>query len=229
MRKTSTILLIIAAMILGGGLAAFAQTNAPSITIQATLDHGVSLPSTNTILRCPRVLLDTEDPFAVCSAAGSGINFGTLRHTFTDGSQAGVFFAPDFFMVFLYPTAWGGAGYTLNQRFAWTTPLLDSNGGQSSLVFTPVYSPGDKLCPTCDPQLGQPAGSSLGVAGPATGATAKLIYSSGKPGLNRIIRAVYGIPPVPATGVPFTGWYPVPLTRPAGTYQGTLTISITEL
>ncbi len=226
MRKTSVILLIIVAMVFGSGIAVFAQ----SITIQATLDKGVSLPSSNTILKCPGTMSSTADPWAVCSAAGSGINFGTLAHTFTDGSQAGCFYGKDFFMVFLYPTAWGGAGYTLNQKFTWTTPLKDETGGETSLVFTPVYATADKLCPTCPAQGALPSGATVGTVGPATGASPKLIYDSGKPGLNRIIRALYGIPPNPATGesLPFASWKPVPLIRAAGNYQGTLVISIVE-
>ncbi len=227
MRKTSAILLIIAAMVLGSGIAVFAQ----SITIQATLDHGASLPSSSTILKCPGTMSTTDNPWAVCAAAGSGINFGTLSHTLTDGSQAGVFYAPNFFIVFLYPTAWGGAGYTLNQKFTWTNKLLDEDGGETSLVFTPVYVPEDSSCATCPAQGPLPSGAKVGDVGPATGTVAKLIYTSGKPGLNRIIRAMYGIPPNPAAGKakPFDTWKPVPLIRPAGTYSGTLTLSITEL
>ncbi|MFH1281209.1 MAG: hypothetical protein ABIH91_00625 [Candidatus Omnitrophota bacterium] len=227
MKKTSLILLIIAAMVFGSGIAAFAQIAAPAITIKAYLDHGVSLPKTNTILKCPGTMKDSDDPWKICSAAGSGIDFGTLAHTLSDGSQAGCFYGANFFIVFLYPAAWGGAGYTLNQQFTWSTPGFQPE----SLVFTPAYVAADKFCSTCPEQGSRPSGSTLGSVGPATGSAYKLIYNSGKPGLNRIIRAVYGIPPSPEAGksLPFTGWKPVPLTQTTGNYQGTLRITITEL
>jgi len=45
----------------------------------------------------------------------------------------------------------------------------------------------------------------------------------------RIVRAQYGIPPKPGTGQTRpTGWQEIPLTKLAGTYTGTITITLTE-
>lgn len=221
MKKTNVLLLIIAMLVFGSGITAFAQT----ITIRAVLDRGVSLPTTATILNCPGTMLSTDNPFTVCTAATS-VDFSTLAHTFTDGSQAGCFFSPRFFMVFLYPAVWGGAGFTINQTFTWTTGTLPTN----AVVLSPVYSSDDRGTPTGPIQGPRPTGTTLGSATAATGG-AKLIYSAPAPAESRIIRALYSIPPNPGPGqsIPYSGWTALPLTTVSGTRTGNAVFTITQL
>ncbi len=234
MKKTGVVFLILAALVLVSGVSVFAQTS-ESIGITATLDKGVSLPATNTILKCPGTLLNTDDPWTKCNSGTvyTTINFDTLKHKIMvkgKEEEAGCFYGENFFMVFLYPSAWGGAGYTLQQQFTWADPTFQ----QESLVFTPVYVPEDMLKPLSQggvQQGGLPSGASVGVKGAATGTAYKKIYDSGSSGLNRIVRAIYGIPPIPESGIKndiYNGWQPVPLTQKAGPYTGTLSITITQ-
>ncbi|MCX7661727.1 MAG: hypothetical protein N2Z79_03485, partial [Candidatus Omnitrophica bacterium] len=46
---------------------------------------------------------------------------------------------------------------------------------------------------------------------------------------SRIVRAQYGIPPKPSTTQTRpSGWQAIPLTKQAGTYTGTIKITLTE-
>jgi hypothetical protein len=142
--------------------------------------------------------------------------------TGADDGGAGCFYGEDFFIVYLYPDAWGGRGYELRQATAsFPSPVANS------VVLTPVYSRDDAYS-------GQGAqgdlisGETLGT--PVLARSGGLILRAKRP---RIVRAQYSIPPFPAAGDPNPvsdpAWVPVPLTTPSGTYvSGSITIAITE-
>jgi len=205
-----------------------------SLSVSATVSDGTDL-GTHEVLECTGYsYVKTGDPFVQCTRKGAAavLNFGTLstRLQKTDGSDdggAGCFYASKFFIVYLYPDAWGGSGYELKQTAA-SFPSAIAN----SVVMTPVYSASDKY----DPAKPETQGA-LNVA-PYSGevlGVAKLAVNGGsilKAKRPRIVRAEYGMPPNPKTGEPKptsdSAWKPVPLDTTAATYtSGTITISIT--
>ncbi len=227
--KTLRLLISLTVLLMGVSSLALAATS-QQITIKATVPApGVSLPTTKTIIKCPGTMPASGDPWSYpgCVKDLTEINFGTLTNVLTDGSNAGCFYAPDYFIVYLYPDVWGGIGYEVKQSFAWAGTGLPSN----SLVFTAVYSNDDHY--DGKPAQGpKPTGATLGNNGNSQAATggAKTVYKSEKPGKPRIFRAQYGLPPYPAAGDPdpFAGWAPVPVTQAQGTYTGTLTLTISS-
>lgn len=240
--KKLCLLLAVSVLLLGLNSVAFAQQ---TIGVAATVTSGVSLPSTKLIRKCSGTLTASEDPFtsAKCSdASTTGITFGTLLNTLPDGTDAdtlpdpaGCFYDPDFFIVYLYPAAWGGLGYTVSQTFTWSPTGI----GNNSLVLSSVYSPQDRFSATGPIQGAKPTGSFVGASTntadlvnsqAAAGGGAKQIYKSEKPGQGVIIRAQYGLPPYPDTTkgetIPFTGWVPVDLKTAAAPYSGNVVITI---
>ncbi len=211
-----------------------------SLTVSASTSSGTSL-APHKLLQCKGYLFtsDTLDPWdpALCTDKGvaTTLSFGALTTRLkkpdgTDGGAAGCFYGGDFFIVYLFPDAWGGKGYELKQAAA-TFPTAIQN----SVIMKPVYADQDKFSPT-DPGgqgiLNDPA---LGISGEQLG-TGVLAYKGGlilKAKRGRIVRAQYSIPPYPKAGDPNPIddplWKPVPLTTPATTYtSGAITISITE-
>jgi hypothetical protein len=204
-----------------------------SLTVSATTTSGTNL-GPHAVLKCKGYLFAANDKInpwdlANCAQPGtiSALNFGTLSTILqnddgTDSTNgADCFYARDFFIVYLYPDAWGGKGYELRQASA-TFPAAIAN----SVVMTPVYSKDDKY---------EGATTSQGdlIAGEVYSPTPLLAKNGGlilKAKRGRIVRAQYSIPPKKADDTPWaTGWLPVPLTTTAGTYtSGTITIAITE-
>jgi len=233
--KKICILTVIAAMVLGAYGTSFAAGQTFSIKV-AVPASSVSLPATRTILRCIGSQFDANpnaNPWETqnctnVSTTGT-LDFGTLTSVLATGVGAGCYYAPNFFIVYLYPVATGGVGYQLTQSFTWTSGSLPSK----SLVMTPVYAREDSFDPiNPTPQGDMPGLAQLGSRVAATTAGA-LIYKSEVPGSGRIVRAQYSIPPIPASGLPndiFDGWTPVPLSQPASTSTaGTLTITIASI
>lgn len=170
---------------------------------------------------------------------GSSLDFGELTTRLYDsGGQdaggAGCFYGRDFFIVYLYPDAWGGKGYQLTQSAATFGTIAIGK----ACVFTPVYAAADAYDFNGDGDITDPGEGQQGaLIGTETGwnpdinkdklcTTGGQILKAKRP---RIVRAQYGIPPKPGTGQSRpSGWEAIPLTQPADTYSGNITITLTE-
>ena len=202
-----------------------------SLTITADVTSGTNL-SQGDVLQCHGYSFQLNDnPYDVCINKGklATLAFGQLRTNLknpdgTDSTGAGCFYAPDFFIVYLSPDAWGGKGYELRQAAVTTFSTAIAN----SVIMSPVYSKDDKFSTTGPAQglLDQP-NEQEGV---------KVLAKNGglvlKSKRARIVRAQYSIPPIPADGGNWgvTGWQPINMTTTtAGRYEsGNIVISITE-
>lgn len=171
---------------------------------------------------------EDNDPWTN-STEESSMHLDTLMHLLDDGSDAGVWYSEAGFCVVIFAQPYGDP-YEIK-----STCLGLTSGGNplpaGSFGLTPVYSAKDRwngVDPTTE-QGAMPIGASLGTAGPAITAN-KLIYSSESGiGTARIIQAYYGLPPYEIGGAdPFPGYDPIPLTQAAGTYTGTVTITISQ-
>ena len=155
------------------------------------------------------------------------MNFGTLKHTFKDDSEAGLWFSDVSFCVVIYAQPYGKP-YEIRSTCA---GLVSGSHAlpAGSFGLTPVYNENDewKWSKGSKKQGSMPEGAELGTPGPAI-ATNKLIYSSElEKGTARIIQAYYSIPPKKKDGSdPYEGFQPIPLDQPPGTYTGTVTITI---
>jgi hypothetical protein len=210
------------------------------LTISADVDSGYALGPHN-VLECTGYSYDPAgDPWTQCVDRKGlvTLDFGTLSSRLkdsggNDAGGAGCFYGEKFFIVYLYPDAWGGAGYDLTQTAATSLPVQIRN----AVVMTPVYSEFDKYDPAKPGQgiLNDPA---LGITGEVLGDPV-LAYNGGRILMARrprIVRAQYSIPPYPATGDPDPvddpAWEPVQLTTPEGSYStaaGGVLISITPI
>jgi hypothetical protein len=138
----------------------------------------------------------------------------------TDIGGAGCFYAANFFIVYLYPDAWGGYTYELRQQSNASGVLGDA------LVFTPVYSTADRYAgSTTDQTALDTSVEELGTQDLAKNDA--LILESDRA---RIVRAEYGIPPFPkdTSDTRPSGWNAIPLTTLAGSYSAGITITLTE-
>lgn len=205
-----------------------------SLSVSATVTTGTALGQ-HTLLKCTGCSYDVSgNPWTQCTNQGTStsLGFGILTTrllasgTCADVGGAGCFYGKDFFIVYLFPDAWGGKGYELKQKAATFSSAI-----RNTVVRTPVYSKEDRYLgattgqgdlnsdeETWNPQL-TPSVSALAK-------NAGLILKSKRP---RIVRAEYGIPNFPGTGQTRpTGWKAIPLTTAAGSYTGSATITITE-
>jgi len=236
-------LILTGAMILAVACVAEADIG---LTVSARVTEGTSM-GTHTLISCNGYNYDAgASPWtqAACysiSSGGTDLTFGGkngaegLVTTLYDSSGAPTvgadcFYAANFHIVYLFPDAWGGAGYEVRQSAA-TLPGTITN----AVVRTPTYSEDDQFCygtpqvcvdqgalnsseETWNPQLT-----------PSVTALARnegLILRSNRA---RIIRAEYGIPPKKADGTPWcTGWSAIPLTATAGSYTANITITMSE-
>ena len=224
MKRLLTLVIAIV-LVLGVSPILFADET-ETLDVDAFLPHGVSLAD-------PYVLSCDEDPgdgnpWTLCDELGSGatMDFGTLTHLLDDNTNAGCFFAKRHFKVYLYPDAWGGAGYEIKQQFTWDQDLLGDS--EKCLVVVPVYSSQDAYA-GAGGQGDMPATADLGDRSVAINNS--VVYTSDKPGTPVIVRAEYGIPPYPASGDPndnAPGWVPLSKKQETGTYGGTVTFTITE-
>lgn len=157
------------------------------------------------------------------------MNFGNLTCFLADGTDVGIWYSRKYFCVFIFATSYGSQ-YEVRSTCA---GISSGNGPlpAGSFGVAPAYQPQDewKWDGGSKQQGPMPSGAALGEAGPAVAAD-KRIYKSENPGSGRIIRAFYSIPCYREGGaLPFSGYTPIPKIQPAGTYQGTLTISIVAL
>lgn len=234
-------LILIGALIIGMPSVA----SAFSLSVSAQVTSGTSL-GTHTLIACNGYNYDRNgDPWtqAACYAkttGGTSLTFGgkngsgplVTKLYDTSGTEtvgADCFYAANFYIVYLFPDAWGGAGYQVSQSAAILPSAI-----QKAVVFTPVYSSDDQFCwgdpPTCAAQgaltaTEQTLNPQLNVS--------KLAKDGGlilKAYRARIVRAEYGIPPKPDVGETRpTGWEAIPLTTTSGTYAATLNITLTQI
>ena len=216
------------------------MASALSLSVSAQITAGQNL-GTQTLIACNGYnYVETGDPWTQTScyaktSGGTALTFGGKNGTGplvttlydaagnpTVGSDC--FYAANFYIVYLFPDAWGGAGYQVSQSGA-TLPAAITN----AMVFTPVYSDQDKYSTTGpvqgvlnaqeeidNPQLTPSVGKLATTGG--------LILKAYRP---RIVRAQYGIPPIKADGNPWVpGWLKIPLGQAAGTYTATVSITL---
>lgn len=213
-----------------------------SLSVSATVSNGSSL-GTHSLLECTGYSYNSGgDPWTQCTNKGTattlafrGKNSGdplTNRLYKTDGTDNGgadCFYAANFYIVYLFPDAWGGKGYELKQNAGSFSAAI-----QNSVTRTPVYSKDDKFVyPGGSSAQGDLTSEESGwnpqITTPSTSALAKDAGLILKAKRARIVRAEYGIPPKPGTGQTRpTTWSAIPLTTTAGTYTGTIVITMTE-
>ncbi len=157
------------------------------------------------------------------------LDFGTLVHTYVEGGVTkdyGVWISDAGFAVIVYTQGFG-TKYEVRSSCAGVGTLPAGGFG-----VTPVYSALDEwVWPdgSRHQQGDKPTAAVLGTDGTAI-ATNKAVYTSESPSTARIIQVYYGMPPKKADGsVPFSGWTGIPLTQAAGTYTGTVTLSIVAI
>ena len=249
--KNLTLILIVALTVM---LVIPAKALAIGLSVQANVGKGASL-GPQTTLDCDGYNYNPDsDPWTQPACpVGRQIEGGTtltfqdkarttyLDKTLYDSAGNGIggadcFYGANFYIVYLYPDAWGGAGYQLTQ----TASVPDVDIGKA-LVFTPVYSDQDEFCwgplpQTCETQgaLDKPGEEAANPQlTPSVSSLAIAPYNNGlilKAGRARVVRAEYGIPPKPGIGETRpAGWVAIPLTKTAATYSGSVTITLTEL
>ncbi|MDD5254796.1 MAG: hypothetical protein PHR11_01930 [Candidatus Omnitrophica bacterium] len=197
------------------------------LTVSASITGGYALGD-HVLLSCAGYSYNSAgDPWAQCQnlGAGTAMSFGPLTSRLLDAGGgdaggAGCFYASTFFIVYLFPDAWGGSGYQITQTTT-ADPAISS-----ALVFTPVYAQEDSY------GAGQAAQGALtgdeAAANPQIGVTrlateGGLILQARRP---RIVRAEFGIPPFPGAGdTRPANWQAIPVETQNGTYSATITIS----
>ena len=141
--------------------------------------------------------------------SGTTMEFGELTRFLSDNSEAGCFYSPYFYIVYLFPSSFGGKQYTL------THTAMASNAVTDAMVVTPVYSADDKYDPAATVGQGDlGSGETLGTADVVTHNV--MILQSTK---SRIVRAEYGIPPYPDTSAGQTrpnDWVAIPTDTATG-------------
>jgi len=198
-----------------------------SLTASASITPGTAIGPT-VLLKCPGYTTVTNPWVAPCTNLGTSttLNFGTLTTQLknTSGADiggAGCFYSPDYFIVYLFPDAWGGKGYILNQVATSTsTDVLNA------LIVTPVYAQQDKYSTTEQGAMDATEISdnpNINITQLAKNTVQ--IFRSKK---GRIVRAHYGIPPYKASGTWASGWTAIPLTTPSADYSVTVTITMSE-
>jgi len=202
-----------------------------ALSATATVSGGTALGPHN-LLRCTGYSYNkTQDPWLQCTDLGTSTSlaFGTLTTRLkdtggADAGGAGCFYGEYFYIVYLFPDAWGGKGYQLQQSAGvFSAAILNA------VVRTAVYSADDKYSTILGAQgalnsteLANNPQLNVAMLAKDTG----LILKAKRP---RIVRAEYGIPPYAGTGdTRPTGWDAVALTTTAGDYSGSVTITMTE-
>lgn len=241
--KLLSILLAIVLM-LGAPLVARADV---SLGVSAQVASGTSLGD-HALLECTGYNYNPAlDPWAQCANLGKTFTMKFRGKTSTDplttrlydsaGTDiggAGCFYAVNFYIVYLFPDAFGGKGYELRQNTA-TGTVFTNLDTMNAVVRTPVYSKDDKysaLGPiqddltaaeeTLNPQLTP----SVSYLARDVSAANNLILKAKRA---RIVRAEYGIPPIPsAAETRPVGWKAIPLTTIAATYSGNVNITLVE-
>ncbi|MFA6217073.1 MAG: hypothetical protein WDL87_05410 [Candidatus Omnitrophota bacterium] len=231
MKKTLGIMLIVLCA-LGVATLAFADI---TLSVNAVADSGSSFGD-HAVLKCKGYsYVATGNPWTQCTNLGSvtTMNFGTLTHSLKDTAgvetgDAGCFYAEDFFIIYMFPDCWGGKGYDLQQTTQTFPSAIDD-----AVVRTAVYAKEDKYS-TTGPEQGALTAAEI-TLNPQLGVTylAKDITTGHNRILKakraRIVRAEYGIPPFAKTGETRpTGWTAIDKGTLAGTYSGSVRITLTE-
>ncbi len=218
MKRTKVILLIGAVVLLAATLAYAADKANIGITAK------VPNSSPQIVVQIKELTAEGQEPWTGSDA--TEMSFGDLTHTLVAGGDAGVWYSPKYFCVFMFTTSYG------NKYEVRSTCNGLSSGASTlpagSFMLTPGYAQEDEWSEG-NSQGAQPADSKLGNVDSAIG-TDKVIYTSEAAGTNRIIRTFYSLPSYKAgSAKPYEGYTPIPLDQPAGTYTGTVTISIAAL
>ncbi len=154
------------------------------------------------------------------------MDYGLLTHALSGGGDAGVWYSQTYFCVFIFTTSFGHA-YEIRSTCSGLTSGANSLPS-GSFGLTPSYIAQDEWS-AGNPQGAIATGATVGDPGSAI-VTNKVIYRSEPAASNRIIRAFYSLPCYLTGGaVPFTGYTPIALSQAAGTYTGTVTISIVAI
>ena len=214
---------LITMFLLGGQICSAANT----VNISARAVVPTSSPEISVIIRKFTDANPDNNPWTN-STEVSSMDFGGLTHLLVGGDEAGVWYSQAGFCVVVYAQPYG-------DPYEIKSTCLGLSSGSNSLPagcfgLTPVYSADDRWGGAGGETQGDmPAGAWLGDAGPAI-TTGKLIYSSETGvGTARIIQAYYGLPCYKTGGAdPFPDYDPIPLNQAAGTYTGTVTITISQ-
>lgn len=155
------------------------------------------------------------------------MDFGTLTYLM-NGKNAGFFYSPTAFCVVIFTDPFGKP-YEIKQ----SSVGLTSSGGTAipanSFAFVPVYSRDDLwVWDGGSAKQGDiPSGARLGSPASAVGENLLVYSSESGMGSARILQVYYSLPPYGVGGSsPFSGFAPVPLTQPADTYTGTVTLTM---
>ncbi len=206
------------------------MVSALDLGVSASVTGGAAL-GTTVLLQCTGYSYNPAgDPWGQCTNLGSSttLNFGTLITRLKDSGGfdiggAGCFYAEKFFIVYLFPDAWGGTGYDIQQQ-ASATPAAIAN----ALVFAPVYATQDKYSGAATGQGALNAEETINNPNVNQAQLAKSLGRILKAKRPRIVRAEYGIPPFPGTGQTRpTGWTAVPIDTLNGIYAITIQITMT--
>ncbi len=219
MRKTTVVMLI--ALL---GLFVSAQLGYCDVNVPVSASITATAPEMTVVIKELTTAAQLLDPSS--GVTRTAMNFGTLTHLLATGADAGLWYSTTTFAALIYTNSFG-RNYEVKSSCAGL-----SNGTTSlpagSFGLVPDYQAADRWVGT-DPLTAQgakPTLAVLGIPGSAV-ATGKSIYRSEAPGTSRIIRGFYSLPPYLAGGAaPFTGYSPIPLSQAAGTYTGTVAITI---
>ncbi len=202
-----------------------------SLTANASIEPGTAIGPT-VLIKCPGYVTTITNPWvAPCQTLGSSttLNFGELTTQLknTSGADmggAGCFYSPYYFIVYLFPDAWGGTGYIITQQATSSSAaILDA------LIVTPVYSPDDKYSSEGDIQDDMTSTEESDNPLINTTQLAKNPVQIFKSTKGRIVRAHYGIPPYKGgTQTWATNWAAIPLTTTADDYSVSITITMSE-
>mgnify|MGYP001558232869 CR=1 FL=1 len=232
MKKTLlclTIALFACIALTGLSFAAAAPTK--SLSVSATISS--SVPEIDIVIR--KNPTDLANPFTSgTDVTGSmALAFGNLVHTYTDPvtglpKESGVWYSQDVYLVGVWTQGFG-TRYEVKSACTGigTIPIT-----YNYFSVGPFYAPGD------NGGLSKPSGATmlgLNSENPGTvnaiSTTFKSIYKSElAPGRAVGLQLWYAVPSYKSDGtIPYTGWTGLPLTQAAGTYNGTVTLSIVAI
>ena len=159
-----------------------------------------------------------QDPAEGIQVPTASLDFGEL----VISSKKDRWYSANVFCVMLYANSYGQR-YEIKNSCPGLAGIGTSDTGKlpdASFQFAPTYDPNDLSQGSREPQGPIPTGAALGNAGAAVGEN-KLIYGSEAAGTSHVVRVYYAIPA--------EGGEPIPLNQAAGTYKGTVSITITAL
>lgn len=200
-----------------------------------TAQNDSNVPSRNVVNLPARATVPVMTPEINCSVwkvtrvgqnpqegvSASAMDFGELVKAENSAAGNAHWYSPNVFCVRIQTFSYGQRYEIKN-----TCEGLASSGTSlpaGSFRLEPNYSADDAWL-TSQPQGPMPDGAELGSGVCAIGAN-KLIYRSEPSASNRILRAYYTLSEQDDSA----DWEAIPLTQPAGVYQGVATITITAV